>query len=215
MAEYRCVSVTSLNKKKYKVVLEGIESIILSLYPSELRRYKIEEGSLLNDDNLIELKAILYKRGKERALYYLKSSDKTSSQIKKKLKEGYYPIDIIDKIIDFLINYGYVDDVRYTKNYISYNGKKKSIINMRKDLLLKGIEKDVIDSVLDECDYDSEEQERVAIYAYCSRKMKSDMDEKEYNKFLMSLLRKGFKYEVIKSTVDTYMQEQNNFLGNF
>ena len=48
MGEYRCVSVSSINKKKYKVVLEGTQTVVMSLYPSEIRRYGLKEGSVLS-----------------------------------------------------------------------------------------------------------------------------------------------------------------------
>ena len=102
MEEYRVISVLPLGKKKYKVTLEGTETVILSLYPSEIRRYSIQDGNTLSFVHFTEIQDILYKRGKERALYYLKSSDKTVFQVRTKLREGYYPINIIDKIIEFL-----------------------------------------------------------------------------------------------------------------
>ena len=215
MTEYTCVSITSLNKKKYKIDLEGMEMVTLSLYPSEIRKYKIEEGCIISHSIFMEIMEVLYKRGKERALYYLKTSDKTSAQMKKKLKESYYPLGVIDRILDFLIKYGYIDDVRYTENYISYNRKNKSIISMSKALSDKGIDREIINKVLDECEYDMEEQQEAAIYVYCNKKVKPDMSDADYEKLMLGLLRKGFKYETIKSIVGRFKEEQNNFLGNF
>ncbi len=205
MTEYRCLSVASLNSKKYKVTLEGIETVTLSLYPSELRRYKISEGSVVSEGTYADIMELLYKRGKERALYYLKSSDKTELQMRKKLKEGYYPEEVIHRIMEFLLKYGYIDDTRYAENYISYNRKRKSVVNMRNDLTVRGVSREVIDAVLEECSEEQQQNEEQIIEGYCAKKLKPDMSEKDIDKFMMSLLRKGFKYDLIKSTVRKFL----------
>lgn len=210
MSNFRCVALDSLNKKKYKVTLEGMETVILSLYPSELRRFNIAEGEILSEANYDELMSSLYKRGKERALYYLKTSDKTAFQMRKKLKEGYYPENVIDMVMEFLIKYGYIDDTRYVENYISYNRKRKSAINMKNDLSIKGVSRDIIDNVLSECSDEREQDEEHIIEEYCRKRIKTDMDEKALEKLMMSLLRKGFRYDLIKNTVRK-IQEEINF----
>ena len=208
MMEYRVISVSPVGKKKYKITLEGAKTVVLSLYPSEVRRYALVEDGTLSEKDYADIQEILYKRGKERALYYLKTSDKTVSQMRNKLKDGFYPEEIIDKVIEFLRKYSYLDDYRYVQNYISYNKKRKSIQQMRNDLCLKGIGKDVMDEVFEEilADDDSSDEEHI-IEEYCRKKLKADMDEKQYNKIIMALMRKGFKYEMIRSTLRRIVEE--------
>lgn len=207
MGEYRCVSVSSINKKKYKVVLEGTQTVVMSLYPSEIRRYGLKEGSVLSCSHFEDIMDILYKRGKERALHYLKDADKTTYQMKSKLKEGYYPEDIIERIIEFLHKYGYVDDVRYVENYISYNRKRKSIQRMKEDLMNKGIHREVMNSVFEEYSYENAHDEESLLEDYCRKKITSEMDERAQQKLMMSLMRKGFKYDQIKSVVRKVLEE--------
>lgn len=206
MEEYRVLSVLPLGKKKYKIALEGTVTIELSLYPSEVRKYSLQEGNTLSCIDFEEIRDVLYKRGKERALYYLKSSDKTVSQMRTKLKEGYYPEDIIEKVIEFLERYGYLDDYRFAQNFVSYNKHRKSIQRMKSDLCLKGIEKSIIEDVLMDSLQDGDTEEYL-IEAYCKKKVKNNMDEKECNKILMSLMRKGFKYENAKSVLRRVVEE--------
>lgn len=207
MDEYRVISVSPVGKKKYKITLEGTRTVILSLYPSEVRRYALSEGAILSDKDYTEIQDILYKRGKERALYYLKTSDKTVAQIKSKLREGFYPDDIIDKIIAFLEKYSYLDDYRYAENYISYNRKRKSIQRMRNDLSIKGIDKNILEEAFLEAVCEEDDTEEQLIEEYCRKKVKTDMDEKQYNKVIMALMRKGFKYEQIKSVLRRVIEE--------
>lgn len=210
MDEYRVISVEAFGKKKYKVTLEGMETFVLSLYPSEIKRYCLTEGGTLSIETYADIHNILYRRGKDRALYYLKTSDKTVSQMRTKLMEGFYPEDIANQIIDFLEGYGYLDDLRYAKNYISYNKKRKSLQRMRNDLVIKGVDKKVIEEAFYEATSENEdfaEAEEAMIEEYCRRKLKCGIDDKQLNRIMMSLMRKGFRYEQIKSVLRRVMEE--------
>ena len=206
MEEYRVVSVVLLNKKKYKVILEGTKIVTLALYPSEIRRYNIKEDNFLSKEQYKSIEEILYKRGKERALYYLKNSDKTSYQMRNKLKEGYYPEDIIDKIIEFLGKYGYIDDLQYAIRFISYNVNKKSINKIKEYLYIKGIPRDIVEEAF--CSFEEHYQDDnkenaqfELIRKHILKKLKPGMDYEMENKIVMSVVRKGFLFEDVISVL--------------
>ena len=206
MEEYTVKSVVLLNKKKYKVLLEGTRNIIIALYPSELKRYNIQEGNLLSEEQYKIIEDILFKRGKERALYYLKNSDKTTYQMRSKLKEGLYPENVIEKIINFLNNYGYIDDLQYAMRFISYNINKNSSRKIIEKLRIKGIGKDIIEeafcsiSEYDE-DFDNRKAEIELIRKQLIKKIRPNMDIQMEHKLVMSLVRKGFLYEDVISVL--------------
>lgn len=209
MSGYRIVNVLPLNKKKYKISMEGTESIIISLYPSELRKYDVKEGNTLSEAEYNRIKDVLYKRGKERALYYLKTSDKTSSQMRKKLSEGFYPKDVIDKIIQFLEEYKYIDDLRYANQYVQYNIKRKSLNQIKNDLRQKGICREDLDNVLLEVEDNIEGNPQTDIIRkYILKKHKTDLDIKEKNKIVMALVRKGFRFDDIISVYRRVEREE-------
>lgn len=206
MEEYTVKSVVLLNKKKYKVLLEGTRNIFIALYPSELRKYNIQEGNFLSEEQYKIIEEVLYKRGKERALYYLKNSDKTAYQMRTKLKEGLYPEKVIEKIIDFLNNYGYIDDLQYAIRFISYNINKNSSRKIIEKLRVKGISKDIIEEAF--CNiseyyegFDNHKAEIELIRKQLIKKIRPDMDIQMENKLVMSLVRKGFLYEDVISVL--------------
>ena len=207
MEDYRVVSVVLHNKKKYKVILEGTRNLTIALYPSEIRRFNISEGNYLSKEQYGYIEEILYKRGKERALYFLKNSDKTTFQMRNKLKEGFYPDNIIDKIIEFLNKYGYIDDLQYAIRYISYSINKKSLRKIEENLRVKGIDKEIVKDAFDsynEYDIDEnikENSQIELIRKYITRKIKPDMDINSENKIVMSVVRKGFMYEDVVSVL--------------
>ena len=206
MEEYRVVSVVLLNKKKFKVLLEGTSNVAIALYPSELRRYNIKEGNFLSKEQYKSIEDILYKRGKERALYYLKNSDKTSYQMRSKLREGFYPENIIEKIIEFLSKYGYIDDLQYAIRFITYNISKKSYIKIKESLRAKGIGRDIVEEAFADVDeYSDSESNDVAqkelIRKHISKKIKPEMDIQMENKIVMSVVRKGFMFDDVVSVL--------------
>ena len=200
MEEYTVKSVMLLNKKKYKVLLEGTKNIIIALYPSEIRKYNIQEGNFISEEQYRQIEEILYKRGKERALYYLKNSDKTSYQMRSKLKEGLYPENIIEKILSFLNKYGYIDDLQYAIRFVNYNINKNSCLKIKEKLRVKGINKDIIDEAFDSLhefddEFDNRDSQIELIRKLIKKKIRQDMDMNFENKLVMSLVRKGFLYE--------------------
>ncbi len=211
MSGYRVEAVLPLNKKKYKISLEGTETVTLSLYPSELRRFGIKEGSLISEADYDSIEEILYKRGKERALYYLKTSDKTSFQMRRKLTEGFYPETVIDRILQFLEKYGYIDDFRYACQFIQYNQSRKSFQQIKNDLRVKGISREHIEEAFSDMEENCSEEENPQadiIRKYIQKKLKTDMGPQEKNKIIMSLTRKGFKYDEIVSILREVVEKK-------
>ena len=93
--------ITPLDKRRSKVILD--EDFALALYNGEIKRYHIDTGEELPEETYREImEEILLKRAVERVCYLLKSSDKTEQELRKKLKDGYYPGEAIDYAIEFL-----------------------------------------------------------------------------------------------------------------
>lgn len=199
----RVESIENIDKKKVKVVLG--DGTILPLYKGELKKYDIKEEALLKEEQVDFLKEdLLYKRAKERALYILERSDKTKKQLEDKLSGGSYPPDIIKKVISFLEAYGYIDDESYARNFVSVYIESKSIMYIQTKLLQKGIDKNLVDDILEEYKESSVYNPKKLIREIVNRKrfVYKEGNYKENNKIVSHLLRKGFKYddviEVIK-----------------
>ena len=145
---------------------------------------------------------ILNKRARERSLFLLKDMDKTEKQIRDKLKLGDYPEDIINNAIEFLKKYGYVDDIRYAKLYISSKQNSKSIKQIELELYKKGVNKENVSKVLLEMDLSNEEALNKLIEKVIK---KYDLNDKtQYNKMCRYLLGKGFSYGEIQEALFKY-----------
>lgn len=187
-----------IDKKRVKVTME--DGCVFPLYKGDIRKHCIEEDNDVPEEKYFYiLKDIVEKRGKDRALYLLQSSDKTEKQLRDKLSGGYYPPEIINNIIEFLKGYNYIDDCNFAKNYIDIYLKNNSVFLVKNKLLLKGINKEIIDLAIDEylekTQYNPEDLIRRLLEQKHYKFENADFKEK--NKIISFLLRKGFNYDEI------------------
>ena len=51
----------------------------------------------------------------------LQGREYTTSQLRTKLQQGFYPPKIIEQAIDYVAGFHYIDDLRYAVDYITYH----------------------------------------------------------------------------------------------
>ncbi|MCI9360461.1 MAG: regulatory protein RecX [Hungatella sp.] len=187
-------SIVPLDKQRSKVFLD--EEQVFVLYRGERKRYQIEEGNELSEEQYNRiLEEILLKRGKERALYYLKDRDRTEYEIRKKLKEGFYPQQVVDQIINFLTEYHFLDDLDFGRRYIETYGNQRSRKRLEFDLLKKGLKQEQIRILLEDCEVCEDRQ----IRAFLQKKgyMPESTTPKDKAKLVAALARKGFSFDAV------------------
>jgi len=181
---------------RYKVYLE--EEFAFVLYKGELSRYSIKEGTNISDETYTKImNEVLPKRAKSKALYLLEGMARSEANLKQKLKQGYYPDAIIQQAIDYVKSFGYLDDSRYARDFVESKISQKSRREIYGLLLTKGIEKEIIETVLDE--YYQEDVEEESIRQIIKRR-RVDLEiitPQERQKLFRYLSGKGFGYEVI------------------
>ena len=195
------ISVTPLDKRRSKVLTD--EDFAFVLYRGEVKRYGIEEGKELTaaDYDRI-LREVLFKRARERSLYLLKARDRTEQEIRRKLREGFYPEAAIDYAVEFLKEYRFVDDENYGRNYIRVYGSRKSRKQIEFELRDKGLDREDIGRLLEEQPVDEREQ----ILKHLRKKgyEKGVTPPKERARIAASLARKGFSFDEIYGAMEEY-----------
>ena len=88
----------------------------------------------------------LYRHAANRALYILEHTDKSEADLRRKLKETGYPDDIIERAIDYVRGYHYIDDARFALNYVRIHAAAISRRELSNKLLQKGISREDIDA---------------------------------------------------------------------
>lgn len=184
-----------INTKKTKVFLD--EEYAFLLYPQDLRKYKLEEGIEISGelyDTIMEETVV--RRAKKKAMDILKRSDKTEKELSFKLLQAEYPKEAVEKAIEYVKGYGYMNDERYLANYVYYKKHSKSIRVIELELQKKGLSKEQIRRQLEKEEVNDEE----AIQKAIRRKIgtKTELSYEEMQKIAAYLYRKGFREEDIK-----------------
>ncbi len=132
-----------------------------------------------------------FERGKSRALHILAKTSKTENELRQKLIKNEYSEQVIDKIIMFLKEYGYINDFEYASNYVECRKNHKSFMQMRMALRLKGVGTSIIEEVLE----NKKEDQSELIKSIAEKKIKNidKVDRNTMNKVYKFIYSKGFK----------------------
>lgn len=118
--------------------------------------------------------------------------DRTEAQLREKLLNAEFEAETVEQAIEYVKSFGYLDDERYVKNYIEYRRDKKSRRQLEQELQFrKGVSKELIQKVYEEVE---PADEKVLIRKMLEKKhyYSSGCDEKQRQKLIAALLRKGF-----------------------
>jgi regulatory protein len=196
--------IDEISKSKVKVSTDI--GATFSLYKSELRTYGIakdKEFSKEDYDSLVE--DVLVKRAKLRCMNLLKSRDYTRYQMENKLKSGYYPDEVIDRAIAYVMSYGYIDDVRYAATYLGCKSATKSKKQIRNELMLKGISSEDIETAFGTCMEENRLTDEAELIEKLIKKKKFDKANATYEekqKIIGFLYRKGFALDIIYKAIE-------------
>lgn len=201
--------IEELNKTRCKVYIE--QEFAFVLYKGELRLYKVKEGEDLTEEayNTI-MTEVLPKRAKLRAMNLLQKREYTTSQLRDKLKQGFYPASVLEEALDYVASFHYIDDLRYATDYIRCNEQSRSRKRIEQDLQNKGISKDMISRAWMEWEEQGGEQDEEAMIRKLLAKRGYDSDTADYSrrqKEAAFLMRKGFSGESIRRALHDYEYE--------
>lgn len=190
--------IAPLDKKRRKVYIDG--QYAFPLYVSELRKYSIEAGAVLEENVYDDICSLLMRRVRERILYLITDYDRSEQNIRQKISMAGYRGSFVDDAIDSLKEYGYIDDLRFARYYAESmrDTKGRSAFAISRSLYEKGISRDVIDTVMGELDIDEDAQilKVLSSKGYNEENIRQ-IDDKERQKLISSLMRKGFSYDLI------------------
>lgn len=177
--------------KRYN--LKGNKIYFDEFFYLDLNKESILEFNLKNRNELtLQEYYLLVKRRAESMGYFLLSKrDYSKKELFLKLLSKYREKNIIQEIVEKFQNLGYLNDYDYAESYIKNHnyGKKK----MEFMLLQKGIDTEIIKSVFKDS-YETKELEEI-------KKIWIKLGDKDSNKKILSLMRKGFEYKDIKKAL--------------
>ncbi|KGF03561.1 regulatory protein RecX [Anaerococcus lactolyticus] len=137
-----------------------------------------------------------FNRAKNFALNKISFSQKSTYEIRQKLKDQKFSADVIEKIISYLDSYGFLDDEAYVKAYIRDKDEISSWSRGKIKYMLKQkhIDENLIEDNL--CLISNErEAEKAGFFA--DKKIKNDYSYENRAKVFRHLAGKGFDIDII------------------
>lgn len=190
--------ITAIEKsihQKYKVYIDG--EYVFFLYFKDIRSNDIKEGQSIGTEEIEKIKLeVVYIYAKKKAMNLLLKMDRTEEEIRRKLKESFFQEDAIDQAVEYLYRYHYLDDERYTKNYIAYKKGAKSPKELEFLLKQKGVSREIIKECLEEY---KDEDETIRKLIKKKTDIPTELPEEKKKKIIASLCRKGFSYEKVRN----------------
>lgn len=182
-------------RKLIKVYLD--EEYVFSLYQSEIERYNISVGEELTEEEVHTIvEETVFRRARLKALKLLQRMDYTEGELKSKLKQSGFTDSIVERTIIYIQSYHYLNDDRYTANYLNAKKSSKSIRQLKMELKRKGIDDDTIMRQIEEINLNDEEAIQKAVRKKCKDVEALTYEEKQ--KIAASLFRKGFSESDIR-----------------
>lgn len=141
------------------------------------------------------------KQAKLKALSLLTDMDRTEAQLRQKLKQKSYEDDVVEKAIDYVKSFGYIDDAKYAQRFVENRKKLKSKQEISALLSQKGVSREYIAEAFEMCYSPEDAVEAIRHLAEKKHYSSEDSTDKEKKKMYDYLLRKGFYHEDIRQVI--------------
>lgn len=198
------IEIQKKNKNRCSVFVN--EEFAFGMDLDAIITYDIQKGNQYTQKEYKELlKAMQYEKSKSAALRYVGYSPRTIRQTTEKLESLEYDAVIIDKTIEFLKLYGYLDDLQYAKDFIRsrIKQKKHGRYKIAYDLMHRGIKKCISEPLLEA--YEEEEYKGALALYHKKAKGKEAKSNQEKAKITRYLQGRGYPFEIIKQVIEQDM----------
>jgi len=208
MAVITKIEVQKRNNERVNIYLDGeyAFSISMELVYKEGLKSKMEI-------DIDRLRDIADKEGylkcKSTALKIIEKSYKTEKEMRDKLKQKEYTDNQVEKTIEFLREYNFINDESYVNAYVNDKISSRGRQKIKYDLIRKGIDSNLIDEKLSNIDSDDEKNTafNLAKKKYNNIKKSESDSYKLSGKLYRFLMSKGYNYEIIKDVVRKVMND--------
>lgn len=138
----------------------------------------------------------------KKILHYCDYQDRCKKELFTKLNS----LELTDNDRDFIINFlndeGYINDERYCRSYVKskLNLKKWGVNKIKISLISKGIDREIIDSVVSEIDQDSYKEELIKLLE--NKKINESDPYKRKAKLIRYAVGKGYSLSMVMEVLN-------------
>lgn len=188
---------------RFKIYLNDAFAFVL--YKGDLRHYGVEEGVELTEETLrLIYSEALCKRAKLRAMHLLEARDYTEEAMRRKLRAGLYPEDVVEAAVAYVVNCRYIDDARYADSYVRMHCASESARRMIEKLAQKGISSDLTRARIAAYEEENGNPEEETLQKQLSKELlrlgrcPAALSYEERQKLFAKFYRKGFRLDLLE-----------------
>lgn len=151
----------------------------------------------------------MYLKGKSKALKLLHFASRTEKEMRERLAKHEYEEKTIERVITFLKEYDFINDLKLTKHMVKSKskGNKYGKNRIKQDLYRKGIDKDLIENTIEnELDQETEYENALSLAQKKMATIKDTDKRKIYEKLGRYLAYRGYDYEMIKRVINDVLK---------
>lgn len=190
------------NQERVSVFLDGEFAFGVTLDAA----LHLAKGQHLSDEEIAALKADdEHERAYQSALHFLGARPRSSAEVQRNLREKGFDDELIAASIARLLEHGYLNDEEFARYWLDNRSRfrPRSAKAIRYELRQKGVERDAIESALEELDEDAAAWDAAASKLPRLRGLPQDEFEQKLGGFLA---RRGFDYETSRRVVQRAWQ---------
>ncbi len=145
----------------------------------------------------------------DKALNYLSFKARTEHELREYFEKKKYAQDSIDKVIDKLAEYHYIDDSGYVRQYCETNafGKRQGRAKLRQDLIRRGISEELLEQILIYVPDEDEAEFARAHFQKAMTKTEGEPYRRRLPRIQNYLFRRGFSGETVSALLREVSEE--------
>lgn len=200
----RIVTIERQKRSKNRYTLHFDDGEWLGLFDELIIRHGLKEGIEVDSEKLAQLaREDDAKKALEMALRYLGYRSRSQKEMITYLEGKGFDGDVIDETIDKLKGYGYIDDSAFARDWVAGRMASKPMgkAMIKRELIYKGVEDEVIEEHLGRITQDQEEDRAYALALKYAKRYRNLEPREQMHKIGAALARRGFDWETIKGAV--------------
>jgi regulatory protein len=180
-------------------------------------KFEITKGKTLTEqdvERVLEQNDVMHL--KQVALRYATYKSRTAEEVRRKMLEKDFAPEEAEYAVQFLEEFGYVNDAAYARSFIKdfQERKPSGTERLRQELLKRGVSKFDIEDALAEAFPKESVKDTMLENALAAankklRALKGKEPEKQQQSLIAYLQRQGFSWEIIKATLKSLERSVN------
>ncbi|OOM79848.1 recombination regulator RecX [Clostridium sp. BL-8] len=206
MSKITKIEVQKRNKERVNLFLDG--EYAFSISAELVYKEGLKISSEIDAEKVKSIaKSENYIKCKESALRIIERNLKTEKEVREKLKLKGYDDNSIEKSIEFLKEYNFVNDKAYAKAFVNDKLKTMGSQKIKYSLIQKGIAKEVIEEELSNLNKENEKNIALNI----AKKKLNTIKKTENDNYKISgklyrfLISKGYASDIVNGVVKEVM----------